>query len=67
MLTVQRIEHRQYGDDDTDQLVQSNYIEAACLSSDAKPTGYANGSVLKEMDTGKLYLYDAANETWREW
>lgn len=39
-----------------------------CLSSDSKPTtGIANGSILMEMDTGKLYLFDEANSQWREW
>ena len=36
-------------------------IEAACLSTDAKPTaGIANGSLCLEMDTGKIYAF---NET----
>ena len=39
-----------------------------CLSTDAKPTTglIANGSTLIEMDTSKIYFYDAANTTWRE-
>ena len=38
------------------------------LSTDAKPTtGVANGSVFIEMDTSKLYFFDAANAAWREW
>ena len=39
------------------------------LSTDTpKPTeGVANGSVFIEMDTSKLYFFDAANATWREW
>lgn len=38
------------------------------LSTDAKPvTGVANGSAFIEMDTSKLYFFDAANATWREW
>ena len=44
------------------------YAEGTCLSTDEKPTeGMANGSRLIEMDTSKLYLFDADNETWREW
>ncbi len=40
----------------------------ACLSTDTKPTeGIANGSVCIEMDTGKIYFYDAANAEWLEW
>lgn len=38
------------------------------LSTDQKPTeGVGNGSAGIEMDTGKLYFYDLANTTWREW
>lgn len=39
------------------------------LSTDTpKPTeGVGNGSAFVEMDTGKLYFYDAAGATWREW
>ena len=41
---------------------------AAGLSTDTpKPTtGVANGSMFVEMDTGKIYLFDADGETWRE-
>ena len=39
-----------------------------CLSTDAKPTsGVSNGDMLLEMDTGKIYLFDAENSQWREW
>lgn len=41
------------------------YIEGACLSTDTKPTGMANGSSLMEMDTGKVYMYDEEGEQWR--
>lgn len=38
------------------------------LSTDTKPTeGVGNGSAFLEMDTGKIYFYDAENTTWREW
>lgn len=43
------------------------YIEGTCLSTDEKPTNVANGSILLEMDTSKLYMFDAANSTWRVW
>ena len=43
------------------------YIEGSCLSADTKPTNVANGSIMKEMDTSKLYIFDEANKTWREW
>lgn len=41
------------------------YGEGACVSTDTKPEGMANGSVLVEMDTGKVYMYDAAGRQWR--
>lgn len=43
------------------------YIEGSCLSTDTKPTNVANGSKLIEMNTSKLYIFDEANKTWREW
>ena len=36
------------------------------LSSDPKPTGVPNTSSFYEMDTKKLYLYDAQNGAWLE-
>jgi len=36
------------------------------LSTDTKPTDAANGSSFIEIDTGKVYLFDAAGETWNE-
>lgn len=42
------------------------------LSGDTKPTGayenmmIENGSTFYEMNTGKLYMYDAQNTTWIE-
>lgn len=44
-----------------------NQIEAYCLSTDAKPTrNVANGSVLIEINTSKVYFFDEGNNTWRE-
>ena len=37
------------------------------LSTDDKPTTVGNGSAFVEMDTGKLYFFDAENTTWGEW
>lgn len=37
------------------------------LSTDTKPTNAGNGWLFLEMDTCKKYLFDADNETWREW
>lgn len=36
------------------------------LSTDTKPTGCPNGSIFYEMDTVKLYMFDGANQQWRE-
>lgn len=36
------------------------------LSTDTKPTDAPNASMFYEMDTGKLYLFDKDNQTWRE-
>ena len=40
--------------------------EGVCLSTDPKPTDWENGSTLLEMDTSKVFVYDATNSTWRE-
>ena len=36
------------------------------LSTDTKPTEVPNGSVFLEMNTGKVFVYDAQNATWIE-
>ena len=36
------------------------------LSTDTKPETADNGQRFVEMDTGKVYLYDAENQIWRE-
>ena len=36
------------------------------LSTDAKPDHAANGTVLLEMDTAKIFVYDEENKLWRE-
>ena len=47
-------------------------MELYGLSEDSKPTGtfkgvkIENGSSFLEMDTSKVYLYDAENEEWKE-
>ena len=49
--------------------IGSNYLKAAklCgLSTDTKPTNVGNGSTLKEIDTGKTYMFDAVGKTWYE-
>ena len=41
-------------------------IDAAGLSTDTKPTGttIATGSTFMEVDTGSVYFYNEANQTW---
>jgi hypothetical protein len=34
------------------------------LHDDEKPTGCYNGSAFLEMDTGAIYLFDAASQEW---
>lgn len=46
---------------------ENSVIVAVGLSTDTKPTEWvANGSMFIEMDTSKLYFFDAAAATWRE-
>lgn len=60
MFTVISTEKNKSRNDDT--------YTYACLSTDTKKTaGIKNGSVLLEMDTKKVYLFDEAGSTWREW
>ena len=42
-------------------------VEGVCLSTDEKPTNYGNGSVLMEMDTSTLYMFDEDSKTWGAW
>lgn len=35
-------------------------------SIDSKPTNVANGSEYKEIDTGRVYVFDAENIKWIE-
>lgn len=63
MLTTQKYVYE--GNDKNGNDI--NYIEGSCLSADTKPTtGIANGSKLMEMDTSKIYMFDAENAEWRE-
>lgn len=36
------------------------------LSTDEKPTNVSNASTFYEMDTKKLFLFDAQNKVWLE-
>lgn len=42
-------------------------LEYRGLSTDTKPTeNITNGSVFIEIDTGKLYMFDAEGTQWKE-
>ena len=42
-------------------------VEMACLSTDTKPTnGIANGSLLIEIDTGKIFMFNETGSAWVE-
>lgn len=41
-----------------------HYIEAACISTDYKPTGWAMGSWCLEVDTATWYSYNEATGEW---
>lgn len=41
-------------------------IELSGLSTDSKPTNVPNGSIFVEIDTGKVFFFNAAASTWVE-
>lgn len=44
-----------------------NLTEATCLSTDTKPTeNVANGSLVLEMDTSKVYAFNEDGTEWVE-
>lgn len=40
--------------------------EVYLLSTDVKPLGVENGSLCYEIDTGKIFMFDAENKIWIE-
>ena len=68
MITVTLAKQTNYDN----QPAEDMYFELYGLSTDTKPTetyqGVAirNTSVFYEMNTGKLYMYDADNKQWLE-
>lgn len=43
------------------------YVEISSLSTDSKPIdGVAQGSILTEVDTGKVYFFNETAATWVE-
>ena len=52
---------------DREQELGTDLVEIACLSTDTKPTDdIANGSILIEMDTGTIFMFDADGADWVE-
>jgi hypothetical protein len=51
-----------YGATDSDGIKW----EVFCKSTDTKPVSAPNGSSLVEMDTGKVYFFDADSNQWSE-
>lgn len=52
---------------DYQDKTMKNRVEGECLSTDTKPTtDIANGSILIEMDTGSIYMFDEAGADWLE-
>ena len=49
-------------------VVNDKTYEIRGLSTDEKPVSehVGNGSCFIEIDTGKIFLYDAENKVWRE-
>ena len=46
---------------------EKSYIEGACLAADSKPTdGIANGSIIIEIDTGKIFMFNETGSAWAE-
>lgn len=41
-------------------------VQLEGLSGDTKPTTVKNGSGFYEINTGKYYMFDEENSTWRE-
>ena len=45
-----------------------SYCEGRCKSTDVKPIeGICNGSILLEIDTGKVYMFDGETSEWCLW
>ena len=58
-------------DEITSKDGEAKVIELRGLSTDTKPTtfgenGVANGTIFIEIDTGKMFMYDAENQLWKE-
>lgn len=47
-------------------FTSGGYNEYAGLSTDEKPTDCATGSIFVEVNTGKVFFFNADAETWVE-
>ena len=43
-----------------------SYVEGFCLSTDSKPTDVLNGSIMVEINTGKVSFFNEAAGSWVE-
>lgn len=46
--------------------MQKGHYDMYGLSTDAKPKNVSNASTFYEMDTKKLFMFDAQNRVWLE-
>jgi len=61
MVRATNIVQLDYGEDPV------KFYEFSGLKNDSKPTdGVATGSLFTEVDTGDVYAYDEAGETWHK-
>lgn len=60
MFTILKKKNLYFGD-------EKLLIQAVCTSEDTKPTeDITNGSLVLEMDTGKIYAFDEEGTEWIE-
>lgn len=65
MVTITSKKAFKYVPTQSGEMTEIDIIEAYGLAADTKPTdNVANGSAFVEMDSGKVYFYDEANQTW---
>ena len=64
MVNITYYKHTTYN---TKEQRYNEHVEGTCLSTDTKPDNWDGRSILLEIDTSKVYMYDAENEQWKEW
>ena len=57
--------HTESGYNSEDSKHYQDIHEIRCLSTDTKPSA-PNGSLCMEIDTGKVYMFDAEGGEWHE-